>query len=49
MGFPIPEVPTTFLKARTAVTDPNCVVRVPPAAMDHIDYEVELAVVLSKE
>lgn len=49
MGFPIPNVPTMFLKARTAVTDPNSLVRVPPAAMDHIDYEVELAVVLAKD
>jgi 2-keto-4-pentenoate hydratase/2-oxohepta-3-ene-1,7-dioic acid hydratase in catechol pathway len=49
MGFDIPDVPTTFLKARTAITDPNSVITVPKAALDHIDYEIELAAVISKD
>lgn len=49
MNLDIPDVPTIFLKARTSITDPNAVIKVPKAALDHIDYEVELAVVLSKD
>lgn len=43
---PVPERPLLFCKAANSVIGPNAAVRLPKDAPDHVDYEVELAVVI---
>lgn len=48
MGRTLPEVPTLFIKFSDALTGPFDDVRVPPWANDALDWEGELAVVISQ-
>lgn len=49
MNLPLPLVPSTFTKPPNTTTSPNTTILIPHCAQDEeTDYEVELAVVLSK-
>lgn len=49
MGLPLPTVPSIFMKPQKAIANPNSTIIIPACAQnDEVDYEVELAVVLSK-
>lgn len=50
MNLPLPTVPSTFLKPPHSAANPNTTILIPTCAQDNeMDYEVELAVVLSRE
>lgn len=44
-GTPVPLHPTAFMKSPNSIAAPDSVVRLPPGAADHVDYEGELAIV----
>lgn len=49
-GKPIPEFPVVFMKAPTAVLDPEGTILLPPeSATRTVDYEVELGVVIGRD
>lgn len=45
----IPERPVIFLKATSSMTGPNDDIIIPESAPDEVDYEAELAVIISKK
>ncbi|TWT44064.1 Ureidoglycolate lyase [Phycisphaerae bacterium RAS1] len=47
-GSAVPEAPLIFMKATTALNDPDGRIVIPPPAPDEIDYEAELAVVIGR-
>jgi len=47
-GMPIPKAPVIFLKATTSVTGPNSPIILPASAPDEVDYECELAIIISR-
>ena len=47
MGKPVPAVPKLFLKAPSAVLDPNAPIEIPPGTT-RVDHEAELAVVIGR-
>ena len=47
-GAAPPERPIIFIKANTSVTAHNSPIRLPAAALDEVDYEAELCVVIGK-
>lgn len=50
MNLALPDVPSIFIKPPHAVTNPGQTVLIPsPAQDEQMDYEVELAIVLSKD
>ena len=48
-GHDLPKAPLLFLKATTALNNPNDPVVIPRMAPGHVDYEAELAVVIGKK
>lgn len=48
-GAEIPERPVVFLKATNSLTNPNSDIILPQIAADEVDFEAELAVVISKK
>ncbi len=48
-GADIPERPVIFLKSTSSLTDPNSEVLLPKLAPDEVDFEAELAVIISKK
>jgi len=48
-GAEIPERPVIFLKATNSLTDPNSDIILPKIAADEVDFEAELAVIISKK
>jgi 2-keto-4-pentenoate hydratase/2-oxohepta-3-ene-1,7-dioic acid hydratase in catechol pathway len=50
MGLSLPDVPSVFTKPPNTIAHPGQTVVIPPKAQnEEMDYEVELAIVLSKE
>lgn len=45
----LPSAPLLFIKATTAVTDPETAIRLPAMAPDRVDYEAEMAVVIARQ
>jgi 2-keto-4-pentenoate hydratase/2-oxohepta-3-ene-1,7-dioic acid hydratase in catechol pathway len=48
-GKPIPKAPAIFLKANTAVADPEQLIMLPRMAPSEVDYEAELVIVIGRE
>ncbi len=49
-GLPVPDFPVLFIKSLNSLTGHGCAIQIPTKAASHkVDYECELAVVLSKE
>ena len=48
-GAEIPERPVIFLKATNSLADPNSDIILPKIAADEVDFEAELAVIISKK
>ena len=48
-GHEFPERPVIFLKATTSITGPGSNIIIPAQAPDYVDYEAELAVIISKK
>ena len=50
LGVPLPKVPTVFFKPPHALAHPNQSVLIPHVAQnEEMDYEVELAIILSRD
>ncbi|MGO9645772.1 MAG: fumarylacetoacetate hydrolase family protein [Candidatus Bathyarchaeia archaeon] len=47
-GQPIPPAPVLFIKANTALTDPNQPIILPSIAPNEVDYEAELVIIIRK-
>ena len=48
-GFAIPSYPVVFYKPKTAITDPFADITIHGQALDTVDYENELAVIISRD
>jgi len=48
-GQPIPSAPVLFIKANTALADPNQPIILPSMAPNEVDYEAELVVIIGKQ
>ena len=48
VGASVPDAPNVFAKAITSVIGPGDEIHLPSAGPDHVDYEVELAVVIGQ-
>ena len=47
-NVPLPKEPTLFIKANTAVADPNQTIMLPTVASKEVDYEAELVIVIGR-
>ena len=47
-GTPTPPVPTGFMKSPTSLSAPDAMLKLPPQACQHVDFEGELAVVFGR-
>jgi len=47
-GGALPKAPLLFIKATTALNDPEAAIEIPKIAPDYVDYEAELAVVIGR-
>src|SRR5208282_3994300 len=47
-GQPIPHAPVLFIKANTALAEPNQPIILPSIAPNEVDYEAELVIIIGK-
>ena len=48
-GSEVPEAPLIFMKATTSILDPGGTIRIPKVAPNEVDFEGELAIVISRQ